>query len=246
MSFAFHDDRPARPDTTVAASGNLLLGRLHSQERDVIAPLLESVVLELDDVLYEPDAEIEHVYFPDSGAISLTRASGSRVVEVGTIGREGMVGTAALLRSTSSRSRVFVQFSGLAQRMRADEFLDAIDGSSFLERLMLRYVHAFHDEVSQSVVCNRLHDINERCARWLLITRDRLGSDVLPIKQRYVAYMLGVHRPAATLALTVLQRQGLIQVSRGEIRILDNARLESASCGCDVLSRDTYAYARRQ
>jgi CRP-like cAMP-binding protein len=166
------------------------------------------------------------------------------VVEIGTVGREGVVGSSVLLLTPMSVSRTFVQFGGEAQRMRTADLMDAVAGNPTLERMLLRYVHAFYDEVSQSVVCNRLHTLEERCARWLLITHDRLGNDVLPIKQRFLAYMLGVHRPAATLAVNNLQRAKLISTTRGQIAIRDREGLEAAACGCYAATRDTYRDAR--
>jgi CRP-like cAMP-binding protein len=228
-----------------AADTSLLLSGLQESERLLLAPLLTSVALEADQVLYEVGEQIEFIYFPRRGAVSLTRALDGRVVEVGTIGREGVVGSSVLLLSPLCTSRTFVQFKGEAQRMRTADLLGAVAGSVRLERLLLRYVHAFYDEVSQSVVCNRLHTLEERCARWLLITQDRLGLDVLPIKQRFLAYMLGVHRPAATLAVNILRRAELISITRGQITVRNRVGLEAAACGCYAVSRDTYEFARR-
>ncbi|MFL5605333.1 MAG: Crp/Fnr family transcriptional regulator [Gemmatimonadaceae bacterium] len=229
---------PRAPDTS------LLLSGLEETERQLLAPLFTLVALEEEQVLYEVGEHIEHIYFPRCGAVSLTRTQDGRVVEVGTVGREGIVGSSVLLLSPISTSRTLVQFEGDAQRMRTADLLEVLTHNAPVERLLLRYVHAFYDEVSQSVVCNRLHTLEERCARWLLITHDRLGVDVLPIKQRFLAYMLGVHRPAATLAVTNLQRLRLISTTRGQITIRDRKGLEAASCGCYAATRDTYSDAR--
>jgi CRP-like cAMP-binding protein len=223
---------------------SLLLSGLQETERLLLAPLLTLVALEPEQVLYEVGERIEYIYFPRRGAVSLTRTQDGRVVEIGTVGREGVVGSSVLLLTPLSVSRTFVQFGGEAQRMRSADLLDAVAGNALLERMLLRYVHAFYDEVSQSVVCNRLHTLEQRCARWLLITHDRLGVDVLPIKQRFLAYMLGVHRPAATLAVTNLQRLKLISTTRGQITIRDRTGLEAAACGCYAATRDTYSVAR--
>jgi CRP-like cAMP-binding protein len=224
---------------------SLLLSGLQETERLLLAPLLTLVALEPEQVLYEAGDRIEYIYFPRRGAVSLTRSQDGRVVEIGTIGREGVVGSSVLLLTPMSVSRTFVQFEGEAQRIRTADLLDAVAGNTLLERLLLRYIHAFYDEVSQSVVCNRLHTLEERCARWLLITHDRLGVDVLPIKQRFLAYMLGVHRPAATLAVSNLQRTKLVSTTRGQITIRDRKGLEAAACGCYSATRDTYSDARR-
>jgi CRP-like cAMP-binding protein len=227
-----------------ATDTSLLLSGLQETERLLLAPLLTLVALEPEQVLYEAGDQIEYIYFPRRGAVSLTRSQDGRVVEIGTIGREGIVGSSVLLLTPMSVSRTFVQFEGEAERMRTADLQAAVAGNALLERLLLRYVHAFYDEVSQSVVCNRLHTLEERCARWLLITHDRLGVDVLPIKQRFLAYMLGVHRPAATLAVSNLQRAKLISTTRGQIAIRDREGLEAAACGCYAATRDTYADAR--
>jgi CRP-like cAMP-binding protein len=227
-----------------ATETSLLLSGLQETERLLLAPLLTLVALEPEQVLYEVGDRIEYIYFPQRGAVSLTRTQDGRVVEIGTVGREGVVGSSILLLTPMSVSRTFVQFGGEAQRMRSADLLNAVAGNPFLERMLLRYVHAFYDEVSQSVVCNRLHTLEERCARWLLITHDRLGVDVLPIKQRFLAYMLGVHRPAATLAVTNLQRLKLISTTRGQITIRDRQGLETTACGCYAATRDTYSDAR--
>jgi CRP-like cAMP-binding protein len=227
-----------------SADTSLLLSGLQETERLLLAPLLTLVALEPEQVLYEAGARIEYIYFPRRGAVSLTRTQDGRVVEVGTVGREGIVGSSVLLLTPMSASRTFVQFGGDAERMRTADLMEAVAGSTLLERLLLRYVHAFYDEVSQSVVCNRIHTLEERCARWLLITHDRLCVDVLPIKQRFLAYMLGVHRPAATLAVNNLQRTKLISTTRGQITIRDRDGLEAAACGCYAATRDTYSDAR--
>jgi CRP-like cAMP-binding protein len=228
-----------------ARNTSLLLSNLEETERLLLAPLLTLVALEPEQVLYEVGDRIEYIYFPRRGAVSLTRSQDGRVVEIGTIGREGVVGSSVLLLTPMSVSRTFVQFGGEAQRMRTSDLLDVVAGNPLLERLLLRYVHAFYDEVSQLVVCNRLHTHEERCARWLLITHDRLGVDVLPMKQRFLGYMLGVHRPAATLALSNLQRAKLVSTARGQITIRDRRGLEAAACGCYAATRDTYSHARR-
>jgi CRP-like cAMP-binding protein len=110
--------------------------------------------------------------------------------------------------------------------------------------LLLRYAEAYLEEVSQSVACNRLHTLEERCARWLLMTHDRTGADEMKLKQRFLSYMLGVHRPAVSLAAGALQKAGIIKYSRGTIRVLDRAALEAASCGCYERGRQGYARAR--
>ena len=153
------------------------------------------------------------------------------------------VGIPALLGVCTTTTRIFAQSAGVMERVGVDE-MDAMETSPPTRRLLLRYANAFHEEVAQSVACNRLHSLEERCARWLLITHDRTGSDVMYLKQRFLSYMLGVHRPAVSFAASALQRAGIISYRRGTITLLDRSALEEASCACHRLGRDAYARAR--
>lgn len=221
---------------------NLLFAALPDRAR--LTPLLERIELPTEHTIYDFGAPITHYVFPLSGVVSLVKETQSGTVEVGTVGREGMVGIPALLGVRVASTRVFAQSVFVADRIEVDDLDAVIEASPATRHLLLRYVHAFHDEVSQSVACNRLHSLEERCARWLLITRDRTGNDVMQLKQRFLSYMLGVHRPAVSLAAGALQRAGLIRYSRGTITILDPDGLEDAACECYAVGRQAYARAR--
>jgi CRP-like cAMP-binding protein len=227
--------------TDVAAEGaNWLLAALPPAEYGRIAARLEPVPLPLRTVLIEPNEPITHVYFPTAGVISMVSPMPDGVVEVGTVGREGMAGVPILLHAEATSTRAFVQVAGGAQRIAADDLRAAVRESPVLERLLFRYVQALFGQVAQTAACNRLHTLEERCARWLLMTADRVDGPTLELTQQFLAEMLGTHRPAVTLAAGALQKAGLIQYSRGKVTVVDRAGLEAASCGCYAVIRDGY------
>jgi CRP-like cAMP-binding protein len=217
---------------------NRLLAALPDEDLDRILPWLESVPLVDGMPIYEPDTPISHAYFPISGVVSLVSEMREGTVEVGTIGREGMTGLPLVLHATSMPSRAFVQVPGHAYRMRGEDLVTAMRVSPRIERMLYRYILALFDQAAQHAACNRLHALEERCARWLLMTHDRVDGDVLPLKQQFLAEMLGVHRPAVTIAAGALQKAGVIRYTRGKVTVLDRAALEAAACGCyAIISR---------
>jgi CRP-like cAMP-binding protein len=165
-------------------------------------------------------------------------------VEVGTVGREGMAGLPVLLHSDSMPTRAFVQVAGQGMRMSAASFREALATSPAFARIMYRYAQALFDQVAQSVACNQLHVLEERCARWILMTQDRVEKPNIPLKQQFLAEMLGVHHPAVTLAAGALQKAGLIRYRRGVIEVLDRPGLEAAACGCYALVRHSFQRLR--
>lgn len=217
--------------------GNVLLATLSEEDRALLLPELERVSLEVGEVLYEPDAPITHVYFVHSGVASVVSAMAEGTVEVGTTGREGFVGVPILLHADSSPTRTFIQVAGAADRMTASRLRELVAQSVTLERALYRFVQSYLEQVAQTAACNRLHTLEERCARWLLMTQDRIGSERLPLTQQFLSFMLGVHRPAVTLAAGALQKAGLIRYSRGKVTILDRTGLEAAACACYELTR---------
>lgn len=221
---------------------NLLLAA--APNPGVIAGLTTRLTLPAEVTLYEVGATITHYFFPVNGITSIVMEMDDSTVEVGTVGPEGMLGLPALLGVPTTSTRTFTQSICTLDRVAIQALDDAMDADPALRMLLLRYAEAYLDEVSQSVACNRLHTLEQRCARWLLLTHDRTGSDEIKLKQRVLSYMLGVHRPAVSLAAGALQRAGVIRYSRGTIRILDRLALEAASCGCYQRGRDAYARAR--
>lgn len=214
---------------------NKLLAALPREALEQILPTLTHVPLPAGMVIYEPYAPITQVYFVLTGIISMVSEMREGTVEVGTVGCEGMTGLPIVLAADTMPSRAFVQVPGEALRMEADDLVRAMEESPKLRRMIHRYVLALFDQTAQHAACNRLHGLEERCARWLLMTHDRVVGDVLLLKQQFLAEMLGVHRPAVTLAAGALQKAGIIRYSRGKVTVLDRAALENASCECYAL-----------
>lgn len=230
-------DETTLPDGVAFAPGegigrNRLLSGLPAQEIERLMPSLESVPLLTGMPIYEPNVPITQVYFPISGVVSMTSDMREGTVEVGTVGREGMTGLPLVLRASTMPTRAFVQVPGHAFRMRAEDLFVAMSESLRFERRLLRYALALYDQTAQHAACNRMHALEARCARWLLMTHDRVDGDVLPLKQQFLAEMLGVHRPAVTLAAGALQKAGVIRYTRGKVTVLDRPALERASCEC--------------
>jgi CRP-like cAMP-binding protein len=214
---------------------NRLLGALPADELKALLPVLDPVPLANGMPIYNPHETITRVYFPISGIISLVSEMAEGTVEVGTIGREGMTGLPLLLRATTMPSRAFVQVPGHAYCMQDEHLSAAMRESPTFERLLFRYALALFDQAAQHAACNRLHALEERCARWLLMTHDRVDGDVLPLKQQFLAEMLGVHRPAVTIAAGALQKAGVIRYTRGKVTVLDRDALERSACSCYAL-----------
>jgi len=219
---------------------NLLLAALPAADRAVLQRCLQPIELPVGLTLHDAGAPIRHAWFLTSGIVSLVSEMGQGTVEVGTVGREGMAGIPLLLHSDSTTTRAFMQVSGRGWQISAEDLHDAMRECPAVTRLLHRYVGVLFEQVAQSVACNRLHTLEERCARWLLMVHDRVGDEVLPLKQAFLADMLGVHRPAVTLAAGALQTAGLIRYSRGKVQIVDRAGLEQASCPCYEIVRASF------
>jgi len=211
---------------------NRLLAAMPREPLGQILPTLTHVELPSGMVIYEPKVSIKYAYFVLTGIISLVSEMREGTVEVGTVGCEGMTGIPLVLSADTMPSRAFVQVPGEALRMTAEDLLRGMEEVPVFRRLVYRHVLALFDQTAQHAACNRLHALEERCARWLLMTHDRVEGDVLLLKQQFLAEMLGVHRPAVTLAAGALQKAGIIRYSRGKVTVLDRAALEAASCEC--------------
>ena len=214
-------------------TANRLLAALPQEDYARLAPHLEVVDLAFKELIYRPDEPIRFVYFPLDSVVSLlaTMADGA-VVEVASVGREGMVGLPAFLGARSLAGQSFAQIPGRAARLGADALQEAVAGGGPLRDLLQAYTQALFDLVAQSAACNRLHPLDERLARWLLMTHDRLGADRFPLTQEFMGQMLGVRRASVSTAAAILQRAGLIRYARGRITVTDRAGLEAASCEC--------------
>jgi CRP-like cAMP-binding protein len=194
---------------------------------------LEPVNLVYGQVLYEPTGLIRHVYFPIDCLVSLlTAVDNGRVLEVGMVGNEGMVGMPMVLGIGESAVRALVQGGGTAMRMPASRFRTEFNKNILLQRALFRYTHLLMAQVSQTAACNRFHEAEGRLARWLLMTADRLHTDEFLLTHEFLAHMLGVRRVGVTKAAEGLRRKKLIVYSRGHITILDRKNLEKTACVC--------------
>ena len=216
---------------------NRLLAALTRAEYRRLLASLEPVTLAFGEVLYEPGDAIRHVYFPNDSLVSLlTLADRQLALEVGMVGHEGMVGVALALGITLSPVRALVQGGGTAMRMKAAPFRKALRQSLSLQRGVLLYTHELMVQVAQTAACNRFHVVEARLARWLLMTRDRVGSDHFRLTQEFIGHMLGVRRVGVTNAAHALKQRKLIDYSRGNIEIINGPGLEAAACACYKLA----------
>jgi CRP-like cAMP-binding protein len=212
---------------------NSLLAALPRKEYQRLLTRLEAVTLTFGEVLYKPGEPIRHVYFPSDALISLlTMVEGHIALEIGLVGREGMLGIPVALGITDSPVRALVQGTGTALRMTSKRFRSEHGKHGALHREVNRYIHYRIIQVTQTAACNRFHPIEARLARWLLMTRDRMGTNHFRHTQELLGNMLGVLRVAVTNAAGALQRRKLISYSRGEINILNGKGLEAAACRC--------------
>lgn len=221
--------------------GNKLLAALSCEEYIRLSPNLEFISLPFKQCIYQPNELIEYVYFLNSGVASvLTVMKDGGTVEVATIGNEGMVGISVLLGSDCQKSEIIAQIPGDALRMKVEVFKSQVPPGSPLHKLLLRYTQALINMLTQSVTCNRLHSVEERCCRWLLLTHDRVDSDEFPLTQEFLSQMLGVRRASVSVVAAILQKAGLITYHRGKITILDRQGLEAGSCECYQIIKDDF------
>ena len=222
-------------------TGNLILAALPRTEYERIVPALQPVELSPGRVLCESGRPLSHVYFPNSGMVSLvSRAGGRSFVEVGMIGSEGIVGVGAIIGPNRMLQRALVQLRGDAIKMKLSAVKKEFNKGGKLQRLVLRFVHLLHFQVTQSAVCNRFHPAEGRLCRWLLTCRDRLNSNEVPLTQEFLSQMLGAARPMLSLTAANLRKAGLIQYTRGRITILDPTRLKSRACECYRIVTNEY------
>jgi CRP-like cAMP-binding protein len=217
---------------------NRLLSLVSDDDYQRLRPHLSHVILDYKKSLYEASRPIEHVYFPVDGVASLVIAtSDGHSAEVGTIGSEGLVGLPICLGDRDAPSAVYVQVPGIALRMDARIFRGELDRSPTLNLVMLRYAHAFFNQVAQSAACAHLHRLEQRCCRWLLMTRDRMPAGDFLLTQEFLGMMLGVRRTSVTDVMGSLQKAGLIRYRRGHVTILDHEALRQRACECYDISK---------
>jgi len=226
-----HSRRRAEP--AVAGAGNQLLAALSPREFARLASGLETVTLTYGEILYEPGEPMQAVYFPSDCLVSLlTLVEGRRALEVGLVGREGMIGARLALGAATSSVRALVQGTGTALRMTSARFLREFRRSPSLQRTLFQFTDTLMIQISQTAACNRFHIVEARLARWLLMTADRMASPEFHLTHEFLADMLGVRREGVTMAACALQQRKLIHYRRGDIKILDTPGLEAASCSC--------------
>jgi CRP-like cAMP-binding protein len=196
-------------------------------------------VLNYEENIYQGNKEIRSVYFPTSGIISLlTSVEEDSTLEVGLIGKEGMVGIALFLGVKTSNIQAIVQGNGFAMRMSAEDFLFECENGGALPQILRRFLHSRLTQVSQSAACYRFHPIEARLARWLLMTSDRMNTNEFSITQEFLSNMLGVRREAVNKSAVALQQENLISYNRGHISIINRPGLENATCLCYGIIKD--------
>lgn len=231
------DVSPRKPQ-----SDNLLLATLDAATRDAIGRDLERVHLAIRTSVYESNKPFDFVYFPINCVLSMLAhvTATSVTVEVATVGNEGMVGLPLFLGAQVTPGRSFSQIAGDAYRMRADAFLELVKEPNELTRVLHRYVQAMIVQVMQGTACNRAHSTEQRCARWLLQTHDRVDGDEFELTQEFLGQMLGESRATVNAIATKLQASGLIRYVHGRVTIVDREGLKSLSCNCYAIVRSEY------
>ena len=235
-----------RPKSTgpesVSSERNSLLRALAPADYQKLMEHAVRVPLRLRQDLIEPGEPMRYVWFPQSGLLSIVNDmdDGKTSIEVGVIGREGMAGLPIFHGHKTQPCRILVQVAGEGTRIPADEFEAVIPRAPSLERMLHTFTLALMNQASQQVACNRLHTLEQRCAKWLLTTHDQMDSQELPLTQEFLAIMLGVRRPGVTVAAQSLQDAGVIQYRRGRISVTNREGLESVACECYRRIRDDY------
>jgi CRP-like cAMP-binding protein len=219
------------PSRRKPTTGNRLLDALPGKALSALP--LEHCDAGLRDLLFEQNEPIQYIIFPTTCVCSMvTQLDNGGAVELATIGHEGMVGVPVFLGASSTNARGFVQVPGQYLRLRSRAFRQAVDNGGPLHGLVRRYAQALFSQIAQNVACNRAHAVEQRCARWLLQTADRVGTDEFLLTQEFLGQMLGVRRATVNAAARALQDAGLITYRRGRITITDRPALEAASCEC--------------
>ena len=223
---------------------NRVLASLPAKSYQRLRAQLEPVILTFGQILYEPGETIRQVYFPIDCLISLlTAVDKRRTLEVGMVGNEGMAGMPIVLGIDVSGVRALVQGGGHALCVSSTRFRTEFERNQPLQQALFRYTHALMAQISQTAACNRFHTAEARLARWLLMTRERVGSDEFPLTHEFLAHMLGLRREGVTEAASTLKRRKLISYSRGKIQILDVRGLKASTCSCYQIVNTAYQQA---
>jgi CRP-like cAMP-binding protein len=210
----------------------ILLG-LPAKERELLLPKLEFVRLKTHHVLHEPGDTLKSAYFPNSGLVSILSVfPDGKSVEVGLVGKEGFIGLPLVAGFRTAPTRAIAQIEGSSFRVDGETLIGVLRQCPKLERHLQQFAQIMAMQVTQIAACNRLHEVNERLARWLLMSADRIGSNSVPLTQELIAQMLGTRRSSVTVASGMLQKAGLIAHTRGDVKITDRRKLEQAACEC--------------
>lgn len=223
----------ARSDAEGKAVSNIILLSLPPKEYNLLRPHLEPADLPQYEVLEEPGEKIEFAYFLNDGMVSLVALSrDGRSVEVGIVGKEGVVGVSLLAGLQQGTFRAIMQMAGKGVRIRSRVFQDILLSASTLRAELSRFVLVHGMQAAQLAACNRLHEVEQRLSRWLLMCQDRMDSALLPLTHEFLAQMLGTGRPSVSLAAGALESAGLIENLRGTVKILNRKSLEQNACEC--------------
>jgi CRP-like cAMP-binding protein len=226
---------------TQQQTANQILAALPPEEFEPLAAKLKPVPLVLGEILYLPEQKIEYVYFIESGVVSLLAAlENGATVEAGVIGPEGMAGVSVILGADSTPNQALIQSAGQAMRISSKDIRTEFRKGGKLRDLILRYTHNLFTQVAQTAACNRLHSIEQRLARWLLFTQDRVGRDDFVLTQDFLSRMLGVRRAGVSVAANTLRQAGLIDYHRGTIMVLNRNGLENYCCECYKIVSSEY------
>lgn len=239
----------SRPPTTISSKpvssdgdGNhihneILLG-LPPNESDLLFPKLEFVRLMTHHVLHEPGDTLKSAFFCDSGLVSILSVfPDGKSVEVGLVGKEGFIGVPLVAGFRTASTRAIIQIEATAFRVNSETLVAILRQSATLERRLQQFAQVMAMQSTQIAACNRLHEVDERLGRWLLMTADRIGSNSVPLTQEFLAQMLGTRRSSVTVAAGILQKAGLIAHTRGDVEIIDRPKLEDAACECYGIMR---------
>ena len=223
-------------------TGNLLLDSLDAIERDRLLEGSETKPIGVGHVYLNPGDPIKSVLFPRSGTLSiLAEPSDGRQVEAATVGREGVASVHSILGSRKAGQQLIGQVSGHTISVEIEAFTKEVSNGGRLELLVHGYIEAMFSQTALGAACNALHHLNQRCARWLLMTHDRVDEDTFDLKHEFLAVMLGVRRPSMSVAANTLASAGLIRYRRGTITIVDREGLEEAACPCYEMIRSEYS-----
>lgn len=233
------DLRMAQPQNT--RSQNRILASLPAEEFERISSHLVEVSLPLGEIIYQPEQKIEFVYFPENSLVSLLAVlEDGETVEAGVIGYEGFVGVPVVLGVQSGTTQALIQGAGDAQRIKSQALRSLINDGGQLQSLLLRFTHTLFTQIAQTAACNRAHDLNQRLARWLLLSHDRLRKEEFILTHEFLSRMLGTRRAGVSVAANGLRQGGLIDYTRGRVRIKNRKGLEQAACECYGIVKAEY------